>query len=87
MCNGAKVGDMSNPLNQDEVDEIIETYAEFEKIKDTAEEVDRSQDTVRKYVDQAIEDEDPRLPEIQRRMRKENAEDLRQTAGRHPVRH
>jgi hypothetical protein len=76
MCNGAKVGDMSNPLNQDEVDEIIETYAEFEKIKDTAEEVDRSQDTVRKYVDQAIEDEDPRLPEIQRRMRKENAEDL-----------
>lgn len=54
---------MPAPLEQEEIDEIIETYAELGDYEETAEETDRAESTVRNYVDDAIQDRDERLEE------------------------
>lgn len=55
---------MGRSLSAEEVEEILETYAENHSRSKTADKLGRSEDTVRKYVNQAVEDGDPRMPEV-----------------------
>lgn len=55
---------MPNTLDAEEVEEILETYSETQNRRETAEITQHSKDTVRKYVDEAIENNDPRMPEV-----------------------
>lgn len=57
-------GVMGSSLNQDQIEEILELYSETESKTQVAEETGHSHTTVRKYIDQAIEDGDTRMPEI-----------------------
>lgn len=49
------------PLTDEQQDEIIEAYAETESLTETEEEVEYSMKSVQKYVNQALEEGDPRL--------------------------
>lgn len=49
------------PLKEEEVDEIIEAYAEHESLTDVEEELEYSMHSVQKYVNKALEEGDPRL--------------------------
>lgn len=55
---------MGQSLSADEIETLLEVYAETESLTDTAEETDHSITTVKKYRDEAIRDKDTRMPEV-----------------------
>lgn len=55
---------MGRSLSADDVEEILETYAETHSVTETVEKTDFSEKTVRKYRDEAIENNDTRMPEV-----------------------